>query len=186
MIFGVTVISQQLLKDWKRKQGKEKERKKWKRLLRWVTKWPTIHGVINVRGVFLWQIISKVHFRPNVTLTAKQRQLAVTHIASQQLLTSTTLMFTLGFCILRAGELEGVLCREWCTVGERRAKNSLVSSSCHCKRFSVTKHSFSASCVQNLVCNLYSKCKQNFKNRNFHPFGDEKTFSVSVKERYNF
>ena len=112
MIFGVTVISQQLLKDWKRKQGKEKERKKWKRLLRWVTKWPTIHGVINVRGVFLWQIISKVHFRPNVTLTAKQRQLAVTHIASQQLLTSTTLMFTLGFCILRAGELEGVLCRE--------------------------------------------------------------------------
>ena len=71
MIFGVTVISQQLLKNWKRKQqGKEKKRKKWKRLLRWVTRWPTIHGVINVRGVFLWQIISKVHFRPNVTEAA--------------------------------------------------------------------------------------------------------------------
>ena len=74
---------------------------------RWVTKWPTIHGVINVRGVFLWQIISKVHFSSQYY--PMSCQLAVTHIASQQLLTSTTtLMFTLGFCILRAGELEGV------------------------------------------------------------------------------
>lgn len=65
-----------------------------------VTKWPTIHGVINVRGVFLWQIISKVHFRPNSSVSVRGDSYC--HL-------SAALMFTLGFCILRAGgELEGV------------------------------------------------------------------------------
>lgn len=50
-----------------------------------VTKWPTIHGVINVRGVFLWQIISKVHFRPNSSVSVRG-SLAVTHIATSLLL----------------------------------------------------------------------------------------------------